>query len=76
MGAAVKRIGGKGKVRHVAPKRQVASPIDKAKAGEVDWHHVPQVFETVRRGTDFSFVYFIGEEDEGATLAACVWSAC
>ena len=42
------------------------SPIDKAKAYEVVWQEVAPMFEAVRGSKDWSFVYLIGEEDEGA----------
>lgn len=48
------------------PKRKLErSPIDKAKAYEVVWQQVAPIFEAARPYTDASFVYLIGEPDDG-----------
>lgn len=46
-------------------KRKVASPIDKAKGYEVVWAQVSALFEAARPFGDMSYVYFIGESDDG-----------
>lgn len=52
--------------KHNTPKRQLTrSPIDKAKAYEVVWPRVAPLFQAARLYLDASFVYVIGEPDEG-----------
>lgn len=46
-------------------KRKYASPLDKAKGYEVAWQQVAPVFEAARGVGGISFVYFIGESDDG-----------
>lgn len=41
------------------------SPIDKAKAYEVEWDQVSPLFEAARPFVDVTFVYVIGEHDHG-----------
>jgi hypothetical protein len=40
-------------------------PLDTAKAYEIDWKHVPPILERAANFHNASYVYFIGEEDEG-----------
>ena len=71
--AAVKQMRGNGsgkKSFQSRPNRQFKSPLDKAKAWEIDWPTVAPMFEATRdlhtRRRVPTYVYFIGEEDEGA----------
>jgi hypothetical protein len=48
------------RVGHRPPTTRVVSPIDRAKAHEVDWEHVVSLFEAYRTA-GASFVYVIGE---------------
>lgn len=45
--------------------RSVSSPLDQAGGHEVIWNNVQPLFEAARGLKDLSFVYFVGEEDEG-----------
>lgn len=54
-----------GKVFDVPRKRDASSPLDKAKAYEVVWNQVSETFNTARYCLDVSFVYLIGEQDDG-----------
>lgn len=66
MAAAVKQMRGKGAKKLVAKRRHpFNSPLDRAKAHEVVWSHVSELFDAARRVQDTVFVYFIGEEDDG-----------
>lgn len=51
--------------RQYTGARRSASPIDKAKGYEVAWQQVSPLFEAARGVQGASFVYFIGEEDDG-----------
>jgi hypothetical protein len=52
--------------KHNTPRRKHArSPLDKAKAHEVVWSEVAPLFEAARPWLDASFVYVIGEPDDG-----------
>jgi hypothetical protein len=53
--------------KHNTPERHPtgSSPIDKAKAHEVVWRRVAPLFEAARYWGGVSFVYFIGEPDDG-----------
>ena len=42
------------------------SPLDKARAFEVNWPHVCSLFDATRRFDGMSFVYVIAEKDGGA----------
>lgn len=69
MGSAVKisTRSGRGPVPIRSRRaRKPASPIDKAKGYEVVWRQVSDLFDAARRVEAVSFVYFIGEEDDGA----------
>lgn len=41
------------------------SPLDKATAHQIEWQSVAPVFEAGRNFANPSYIYFIGEEDEG-----------
>lgn len=41
------------------------SPLDKAKTHEVVWHEVSGIFDAARRIDGATFVYFIGEGEDG-----------
>lgn len=45
--------------------RQPKSPLDKANGYELDWDRTPRIFEVARGINNVSFVYFIGERDNG-----------
>lgn len=45
--------------------RPFKSPLDKAHARELEWSKVAPVFEAMRPIGNPSFVYFIGEQDDG-----------
>ena len=67
MGSAVKihtRSGGPVPVG-ARRARKPKSPIDKAKGYEVVWQQVSDLFDAVRPIQGASFVYFVGEEDDG-----------
>jgi hypothetical protein len=67
MGASVKSAKSGNKVPVGAgSKRQFPSPLDKAKGYEVVWQQVSPVFESARGVGGISFVYFIGESDDGS----------
>lgn len=51
--------------KHVTRPYKHRSPIDKAKAYEVVWHQVSSLFEAARRYADASFIYVIGEPEDG-----------
>lgn len=70
MGAAVKTAHGN--PRHRASKlpnrpsrRTTGNPLDKAAGYEVVWPQVSDLFEASRPIKNCSYVYFIGEEDNG-----------
>lgn len=68
MGAAVKRVrSGSGSRVAVGAsgKRKVGSPIDKAKGYEIVWKQVSALFEAARPYGNATFVYLIGEVDDG-----------
>jgi hypothetical protein len=46
--------------------RPYESSLDRAAGFELDWKRVPPVFEATRSLESPCFVYFIGEEDDGA----------
>ena len=46
-------------------RRPYESPLDKAKAHEVVWPEVSDIFEASRRYLGQRFVYFMGEENDG-----------
>lgn len=67
MGSAAKfntRSGGPIPIRARRPRKPV-SPIDKAKGYEVVWQQVSALFDAARPIQAVSFVYFIGEENDG-----------
>lgn len=66
MGTSVRQTRTTGK-RHKPPARNaaLASPIDKAKPQQVIWQQVAPLFEAARILANPSFVYFIGEPDNG-----------
>lgn len=65
--AGVKQIRSGSKIPVGGSRKHVhRSPIDKAKGYEVIWPQVAPLFEAARRFADASFVYLIGEPDDGA----------
>jgi hypothetical protein len=66
MGSAVKHLRSGNRVSiGTGRTRKVQSPIDKAKGYEIAWPQVSPLFEAARGITAISFVYFIGEADQG-----------
>lgn len=45
--------------------RSTKSPLDKARASEIDWPKVAPLFDAARTVANPSFVYLIGEQDDG-----------
>lgn len=62
--ASAKR-GSRANLPRKKPPEDRRGPLDKAKAWEVDWQQVSGVFTSARRIENPSFVYFIGEPDDG-----------
>lgn len=66
MGAAVKPTRSGARVAiGTGRKRKTASPIDKAKGYEITWQHVSPLFEAARPYTDITFLYIVGEANDG-----------
>jgi hypothetical protein len=65
MGRGVLEKRTKSSPGHRAP-RKLRSPIDMARGFEVEWSHVAPIFEAGAPIVNVSFVYCIGEEDNGA----------
>jgi hypothetical protein len=67
MGISVQSVKSGNKVPVGAgSKRKFPSPLDKAKGYEVVWQQVSSVFESARGVGGVTFVYFIGESDDGS----------
>lgn len=64
MGAAVKPIRS-GPARLQPPKRKSRTPLGKARAHEIAWQQVSPLLEAARHVAGCTFVYFIGESDDG-----------
>lgn len=50
---------------YLFPAQMPASPLDKSTAYQIEWQSVAPVFEACRNFANPSYIYFIGEEDEG-----------
>jgi hypothetical protein len=57
--------GGKQRVSSNGPRKRVGGPLSMAQGHEVVWKQVSSFFEAARPYEDCSFVYIVGEEDDG-----------